>query len=81
MNPGNNVPDEDGLTSIRVFEPCTAPDGRNCTIFDDPTLLHLAESRWYPTAIRVFDGSLVSASQIRHVTCLFRDTAPLLRLS
>lgn len=59
VNPGDNVPDEDGLTSIRVFEPCTAPDGRNCTIFDNPTVLHLAESRWYPTAIRIFDGSLM----------------------
>ena len=44
---------------IRIFEPCDDPSGANCTLFEDPATLHLPETRWYPSAIKIFDGSLV----------------------
>ena len=45
---------------IRIFEPCDDPAGANCTLFDDPKTLHMAETKWYPSSLRIFDGSLVS---------------------
>ena len=70
-----NFPDEDGLMSIRIFEPCASPSGRGCTMFDDPTLVHMSDPRWYPTAIRVFDGSLLIVGGIE-VPTLFFNTVP-----
>ncbi|KAJ7269894.1 glyoxal oxidase N-terminus-domain-containing protein [Mycena rebaudengoi] len=49
----------DGRQGIRIFEPCADPNGVGCTLFDDPTTLRLAETRWYTTAIRIFDGSMI----------------------
>lgn len=46
--------------AIRIWEPCDDPTGANCQLFEDPPNLHLAETRWYPTSIRIHDGSLVS---------------------
>ncbi|KAJ7918213.1 glyoxal oxidase precursor [Mycena leptocephala] len=37
---------------IRLFGPCTSPTGENCHI-------HLAVTRWYPTGLRIPDGSLM----------------------
>jgi hypothetical protein len=38
----------DGRMAIRLFGPCTNPDGvgEGCTVFEDPDTLHLAETRW-----------------------------------
>lgn len=56
--PGN--PDiENGLQGLRIFEPCASPTGDGCTLFEDPATVHLLESRWYPSSIRIFDGSLL----------------------
>ncbi|KAJ7851497.1 hypothetical protein B0H14DRAFT_2355211 [Mycena olivaceomarginata] len=44
---------------LRIFEPCSSPDGEECTLFDNPDLVHLAETRWYPSSLRIFDGSLI----------------------
>lgn len=44
---------------LRLWEPCDDPNGSGCAIFEDPATLHLAETRWYPSSLRVFDGSLV----------------------
>ena len=49
----------DGRMGIRLFDPCANPSGAGCTLFEDPQNLHLVENRWYTTAIRIFDGSLV----------------------
>ncbi|KAF7325747.1 hypothetical protein MKEN_00425200 [Mycena kentingensis (nom. inval.)] len=49
----------DGRMSVRIFEPCTTADGAGCTIFDDPGVIHLAETRWYTSTARIFDGSLM----------------------
>jgi hypothetical protein len=50
---------KDGRMGIRIFEPCDDPTGSTCHLFEDPATLHLAETRWYTTSIRIFDGSLV----------------------
>ncbi|KAI0316600.1 glyoxal oxidase N-terminus-domain-containing protein [Amylostereum chailletii] len=49
--PGNNA--------IRIFEPCDSPSGDGCTLFEDPKTLTLASPRWYPSSVRIFDGSLM----------------------
>jgi hypothetical protein len=56
--PGNPVPDT-GNQGIRIFEPCASPAGDGCELFEDPATLHLAARRWYVSAIRIFDGSLL----------------------
>ncbi|KAF5317650.1 hypothetical protein D9619_012554 [Psilocybe cf. subviscida] len=50
---------QDGRQSIRIFEPCTDPNGIGCTVIEDPATLHLAEPRWYVSSARMFDGSLM----------------------
>ncbi len=54
------VPDKDGTMGLRIFEPCLDAAGTGCTLFEDPVNLHMAESRWYPSSIRISDGSLVN---------------------
>ncbi|KAJ7622046.1 glyoxal oxidase N-terminus-domain-containing protein [Roridomyces roridus] len=62
--PVDNIPGwgnaTDGRMGIRLFGPCTSPSGTGpgCTVFEDPENLHLAVTRWYPTALRIADGSL-----------------------
>ncbi|KAJ7627325.1 glyoxal oxidase N-terminus-domain-containing protein [Roridomyces roridus] len=52
---------EDGRMGIRLFGPCTSADGSGpgCTVFEDPETLHLVVTRWYPTGLRIPDGSLM----------------------
>ncbi|KAF8058616.1 glyoxal oxidase N-terminus-domain-containing protein [Lyophyllum atratum] len=52
-------PDTDGRMMIRLFEPCADANGVGCKIIEDPGRLHLAEMRWYPSSLRIFDGSLM----------------------
>ncbi|KAJ7679657.1 glyoxal oxidase precursor [Mycena rosella] len=52
-------PPADGRMGIRLFGPCTSPTGVNCTVFEDPENIHLAVTRWYPTGLRIPDGSLM----------------------
>ncbi|KAJ6521487.1 glyoxal oxidase N-terminus-domain-containing protein [Mycena vulgaris] len=56
-NPGQ--PPADGRMGIRLFDPCTSSIGENCTVFEDPEHIHLAVTRWYPTGLRIPDGSLM----------------------
>lgn len=69
---GGNIPvidaASDGRMGIRIFEPCASPSGANCTLFEDPKTVHLAETRWYPSSLRIFDGSLVCTAKL---PCLF----------
>ncbi|THU91855.1 hypothetical protein K435DRAFT_673254 [Dendrothele bispora CBS 962.96] len=46
----------EGLQAIRLFTPCT--DG-TCDIVEDPTRLHLTSKRWYPSSVRLDDGSVM----------------------
>ncbi|KAJ7355869.1 glyoxal oxidase precursor, partial [Mycena albidolilacea] len=52
-------PPADGRMGIRLFGPCTSPTGEDCTVFEDPEHIHLAVTRWYPTGLRIPDGSLM----------------------
>ncbi|KAF7331434.1 Copper radical oxidase [Mycena kentingensis (nom. inval.)] len=49
-----------GYMGLRILEPCTSADGSGCTLYDDPNVVRLAEDRWYPSTVRIFDGSLAS---------------------
>ncbi|KXN92579.1 hypothetical protein AN958_04789 [Leucoagaricus sp. SymC.cos] len=49
---------QDGRMGIRIWEPCDDPNGVGCSLFEDPETLHMAETRWYDTSLRIFDGSL-----------------------
>ncbi|KAJ3568946.1 hypothetical protein NP233_g5380 [Leucocoprinus birnbaumii] len=49
----------DGRMALRIFEPCTDPTGATCRLIEDPEHLILAETRWYPSSARIFDGSLI----------------------
>ncbi|KAF5359492.1 hypothetical protein D9756_002906 [Leucocoprinus leucothites] len=65
----------DGRMGIRIFEPCDDPSGSKCKLFEDPANLHLAETRWYPTSIRIPDGSLMIIGGI-HARTPFYNTDP-----
>ncbi|KAF8500736.1 glyoxal oxidase precursor [Gautieria morchelliformis] len=76
---GGNIPAipqaVDGRMGIRIFEPCTSPSGAGCTVFDDPETVHLAETRWYTSALRIFDGSLMIIGGM-HESTPFYNTDP-----
>ncbi|KAF9062726.1 copper radical oxidase [Rhodocollybia butyracea] len=69
------APDGDGRMGIRIFEPCASPSGDNCTLFEDPATLHLAVKRWYPSSLRIFDGSLMIIGGMNDSTP-FYNTGP-----
>jgi hypothetical protein len=54
-----DAPPADGRMGIRLFGPCTSPIGADCTVFEDPAHIHLVVTRWYPTGLRIPDGSLM----------------------
>ncbi|KAJ7136302.1 glyoxal oxidase precursor [Mycena crocata] len=70
-------PPADGRMGIRLFGPCTSPTGENCTVFEDPEHIHLAITRWYPTGLRIPDGSLmiIGGSNVN----TFYNTGPITR--
>lgn len=51
--------DVDGVQAVRLFHPCDSEDVDGCDILDDPSRTHLASPRWYTTAIRISDGSVM----------------------
>ncbi|TFK83299.1 copper radical oxidase [Polyporus arcularius HHB13444] len=65
---------EPGIQGIRLFGPCLSRTGEGCTVYEDPGL-HLLVNRWYPSSIRIFDGSLLIAGG-SHVGSLFYDIDP-----
>nr|GAT51211.1 predicted protein [Mycena chlorophos] len=50
---------ENGTNAVRIFEPCDTPDGSGCELYDDPAVIHLTVPRWYPSSVRIYDGSLI----------------------
>jgi len=60
---------------LRLFGPCADPNGVGCTIFEDLDTLHLAETRWYTSSLRIFDGSLMIVGGI-HESTPFYNTDP-----
>ncbi|KAJ6605189.1 glyoxal oxidase N-terminus-domain-containing protein [Mycena vulgaris] len=65
----------DGLSALRLFGPCDDPNGVGCTVFEDLENLHLAEPRWYPSTLRMFDGSLLIVGGM-HTETPFYNTDP-----
>ncbi|KAJ6627899.1 glyoxal oxidase N-terminus-domain-containing protein [Mycena sp. CBHHK59/15] len=65
----------DGRMGLRLFGPCSDPNGVGCTIFEDLDTLHLAETRWYSSSLRIFDGSLMIVGGI-HESTPFYNTDP-----
>ncbi|KAF9448502.1 copper radical oxidase [Macrolepiota fuliginosa MF-IS2] len=65
----------DGRMAIRLWEPCDDPTGTSCKLFEDPANLHLAETRWYPSSIRISDGSLMIIGGM-HERTPFYNTDP-----
>ncbi|KAJ7166020.1 glyoxal oxidase N-terminus-domain-containing protein [Mycena filopes] len=65
----------DGRMGVRIWEPCANADGAGCALFDNPDLVHLAETRWYPSSLRIFDGSLMIIGGIHEATA-FYNTDP-----
>ena len=66
---------EPGNQAIRIFEPCASPSGAGCTLFENPATLHLLEERWYPSSVRIFDGSLMIVGG-SHVLTPFYNVDP-----
>ncbi|KAL0953553.1 hypothetical protein HGRIS_004774 [Hohenbuehelia grisea] len=73
--PGNPAGLPTGNQAVRIFEPCASPSGRGCPLFEDPDNLHLLEPRWYPSSIRIYDGSLLIVGGT-HVNVAFWNTDP-----
>ena len=63
-----------GTQAIRLFDPCTSLTGEGCTLFEDPNLI-LIEKRWYPSAARIFDGSLIIVGGM-HEEAVFYNIDP-----
>ncbi|KAG6884478.1 hypothetical protein C0993_010687 [Termitomyces sp. T159_Od127] len=68
-------PDTDGRMMIRLLEPCNDAEGVGCRVIEDPVRLRLAETRWYPGSLRIFDGSLMIIGGMHELT-LFYNTDP-----
>ncbi|KAK7449222.1 hypothetical protein VKT23_013367 [Stygiomarasmius scandens] len=45
-----------GFQGIRMFTPCT---DKTCDIFENPSSHHLTSNRWYPSSVRLDDGSVM----------------------
>ncbi|KAK0445196.1 glyoxal oxidase N-terminus-domain-containing protein [Armillaria borealis] len=59
INSGGNpvvITGANGLQAIRMFTPC---NDKTCDVFEDPNHIHLTSNRWYPSSIRIEDGSII----------------------
>ncbi|KPV77092.1 uncharacterized protein RHOBADRAFT_49404 [Rhodotorula graminis WP1] len=49
---------EDGLAALRLFTPCA---DERCDVYENPARIRLTSPRWYPSTVRLVDGSLMIA--------------------
>jgi len=49
---------QDGLAAIRLFTPCT---NSKCDVYENPSRIRMTSPRWYPSTVRLTDGSLMIA--------------------
>ncbi|KAJ6580692.1 glyoxal oxidase N-terminus-domain-containing protein [Mycena capillaripes] len=59
VNSGGNpivITGANGLQGLRLFTPCT--DG-TCDVYENPTRIRLSSARWYPSSVRIEDGSII----------------------
>ncbi|KAJ7247284.1 glyoxal oxidase N-terminus-domain-containing protein [Mycena rebaudengoi] len=45
-----------GLQAVRLFTPCTTG---TCDVFESPKRVRLTSPRWYPSSVRIEDGSII----------------------
>ncbi|KAH7087931.1 glyoxal oxidase N-terminus-domain-containing protein [Auriculariales sp. MPI-PUGE-AT-0066] len=51
-----------GWQGIRLFDPSKCSDSAasgSCTLYENPKRLRISEPRWYPTTIKLEDGSMI----------------------
>ncbi|KAK7031846.1 copper radical oxidase [Favolaschia claudopus] len=59
VNSGGNpivITGANGLQGIRLFTPCT---NGSCDVYENPTRIRLSSARWYPSSVRIEDGSII----------------------
>ncbi|KAF5352218.1 hypothetical protein D9758_009233 [Tetrapyrgos nigripes] len=66
-------PEKNGVMGLRIFEPCLDPAGVNCSLFENPETHSLAVKRWYPSSLRIFDGSLMIVGGVNSSASFFND--------
>jgi Glyoxal oxidase N-terminus len=49
----------DGRQALRLFAPCKTADASGCDIYENTERIRLASPRWYPTVVRIQDGSVI----------------------
>ncbi|KAI9509596.1 copper radical oxidase [Russula earlei] len=49
----------DGMQSVRLFESCETVDAAGCDIYEYPDRIRLSTPRWYPSVVRLQDGSVM----------------------
>ncbi|KAJ7823986.1 glyoxal oxidase N-terminus-domain-containing protein [Mycena olivaceomarginata] len=71
----NQTGAHDGRMGLRLFGPCLDPngEGEGCTVFEDLDNLQMAETRWYTSTARIFDGSLMIVGGIHESTPFYND--------
>ncbi|KAJ7257666.1 glyoxal oxidase N-terminus-domain-containing protein [Mycena rebaudengoi] len=52
----NEMLGANGLQALRLFTPCTTG---TCDIFESPQRVRLTSARWYPSSVRIEDGSII----------------------
>uniref|UniRef100_A0A0W0F0Z7 Copper radical oxidase n=1 Tax=Moniliophthora roreri TaxID=221103 RepID=A0A0W0F0Z7_MONRR len=45
-----------GLQGLRLFNPCT---NGACDLYENPSRIRLTSNRWYPSSVRIEDGSVI----------------------
>lgn len=76
--PGNSGDVGDGFQGLRLFTPCDddrvsprltswdALTGDQCDVYEDPQTLRLTSTRWYPSTVRIGDGSILIIGGMRN---------------
>ncbi|KAJ6542850.1 glyoxal oxidase N-terminus-domain-containing protein [Mycena capillaripes] len=47
---------DSGLQGVRLFNPCTTG---TCDVFENPDRIRTTSPRWYPSSVRIEDGSII----------------------
>ncbi|KAJ7607955.1 glyoxal oxidase N-terminus-domain-containing protein [Roridomyces roridus] len=59
VNSGGNpvvITGASGLQGLRLFTPCSTG---TCDVYENPTRIRLTSARWYPSSVRIQDGSII----------------------
>ncbi|KAJ7467804.1 glyoxal oxidase N-terminus-domain-containing protein [Mycena galericulata] len=59
VNSGGNpivITGANGLQGLRLFTPCS---NGTCDVYENPNRIRLTSARWYPSSVRIEDGSII----------------------